>query len=94
MAKFTWADHSGDAGLVFQSKRTGAVVYDSAEAGLDDSCGAKYTIVCPHNRLVTVSAKKDAQFIAGSPANLGELCPACLKKDFTERELTPAEEPL
>lgn len=89
--KPTWTDHSGDRGFIFQSTRTGAVVYNSLEQGLDASDGGKYTIVCVHNRLVSVSAKRDAQFIAGSPANLGELCPACLKKDFTERELTPDE---
>lgn len=91
MARFTWTDRSGDAGFIFQSKRTGAVVYNSDEQGLDSSDGMKYTVVCAHNRLVGVGSKRLAIYSAGKPA-VGDLCPACRRGDFTERALTPEED--
>lgn len=88
-ARVTHTDRSGDAGFVFQSKRTGAVVYDSEAQGLDSSDGQKYTVVCVHNRLVGVTSKQGAMKVAGDPS---DLCPACLAGDYTERKLTPSEE--
>ena len=91
MAKFHHEDHSGDAGFIYQSRKTGACVYNAEEQGVDPS-GGKYVIICAHGRLVNVTAKKDARFVANSPKNLADICPACTKGDFNERRLTPEEE--
>jgi hypothetical protein len=83
----THTDRSGDAGFIFQSKRTGAVLYGE-EQGIDLDAG-KYMVLCVHGRCVHVNSKRVGRYVCGHPE---DLCPACQKQDFTERSLTNQEE--
>lgn len=89
MAKPIFTDRKDDAGFIYQSRKTGATVYNAAEQGCDPD-GGKYTIICVHNRLVNHNNKQIAQHIANT--HLADLCPACAAGDFNERQLTPDED--
>lgn len=82
---FHHEDHSGDAGFIFQSRRTGAVVYRSAAQGFDDSDGGRYTIVCTHGRLVTVSAQRAARGVAAAFRDAARKAPAAVRARKIER---------